>query len=336
MKKLIALLALLPALALGQSYPSPTFNNLTVNGTFTSTGNIGLASLAAQSANTVVANATGSSASPTAVALTSCSTANSALKYTSGTGFSCGTTFALTSGTLAQFAATTSAQLAGIISDESGSGSLVFATGAAINPTSTGATTAGTGAFTTLSASSTVSGTGFANYLASPPAIGGTTAAAGSFTTLNASSTITPSQTAGIVGTTTNNNANTGSFGEYQTATNSATSLTNGTPANATSISLTAGDWDVSGVARFNPGGSATTSNMTAGISTTSATFGAFQTYTVTVVPFSSTSGNSTTIPTPAVRISVASTTTVYLVAVCAFSASTMTADGFIRARRVR
>ena len=41
-----------------------------------------------------------------------------------------------------------------------------------------GATTASTGAFTTLSASSTVSGTGFSTYLASPPAIGGTAAAA--------------------------------------------------------------------------------------------------------------------------------------------------------------
>lgn len=38
-----------------------------------------------------------------------------------------------------------------------------------------GATTPNTGAFTTLSASSTVSGTGFSTYLASPPAIGSTT-----------------------------------------------------------------------------------------------------------------------------------------------------------------
>ena len=53
-----------------------------------------------------------------------------------------------------------------------------------------GATTPSTGAFTTLSASSTVSGTGFSTYLASPPAIGGTAAAAGSFTTLAASSTV--------------------------------------------------------------------------------------------------------------------------------------------------
>jgi len=54
-----------------------------------------------------------------------------------------------------------------------------------------GTTTAAAGAFTTLSASSTVSGTGFSTYLASPPAIGGTAAAAGAFTTLTTSSTVT-------------------------------------------------------------------------------------------------------------------------------------------------
>jgi hypothetical protein len=54
-----------------------------------------------------------------------------------------------------------------------------------------GAITANTGSFTTLSASSTVSGTGFSTYLASPPAIGGTTAAAGSFTNLAYTGTLT-------------------------------------------------------------------------------------------------------------------------------------------------
>ena len=61
----------------------------------------------------------------------------------------------------------------------------------AINGVSIGASTASTGAFTTLSASSTVSGTGFSTYLASPPAIGGSTAAAGTFTALTATGTTT-------------------------------------------------------------------------------------------------------------------------------------------------
>lgn len=66
------------------------------------------------------------------------------------------------------------------------SGTVTNLTGtASININGTvGATTANTGAFTTLSASSTVSGTGFSTYLASPPAIGGTAAAAVSATTL--------------------------------------------------------------------------------------------------------------------------------------------------------
>ena len=63
----------------------------------------------------------------------------------------------------------------------------VTITGGSINGTTIGASTASTGAFTTLSASSTVSGTGFSTYLASPPAIGGTAAAAGAFTSLSAS-----------------------------------------------------------------------------------------------------------------------------------------------------
>ena len=52
-----------------------------------------------------------------------------------------------------------------------------------INNVTIGATTALSGAFTSLSATS-VSGTGFSSYLASPPAIGSTTASTGKFTTL--------------------------------------------------------------------------------------------------------------------------------------------------------
>ena len=56
------------------------------------------------------------------------------------------------------------------------------------NPGSIGAGTAAAGAFTTLSASSTVSGTGFSTYLASPPAIGGTAANTGAFTSVTLAS----------------------------------------------------------------------------------------------------------------------------------------------------
>lgn len=68
--------------------------------------------------------------------------------------------------------------------------------GSSFSPTAPGpigSVTPSTGAFTTLSASSTVSGAGFSAYLASPPAIGGSAAAAGTFTTLLASTSITNS-----------------------------------------------------------------------------------------------------------------------------------------------
>ena len=78
-------------------------------------------------------------------------------------------------------------------------------TGGTINSTTIGATTPSTGAFTTLSASSTVSGAGFSAYLASPPAIGGTTPSTGAFTTLSSSGTATLSSTLSYGGVTLTN-----------------------------------------------------------------------------------------------------------------------------------
>ena len=60
------------------------------------------------------------------------------------------------------------------------------------SPPAIGSTTASTGAFTTLSASSTVSGAGFSAYLASPPSIGSTTASTGKFTSLEFKNPIEP------------------------------------------------------------------------------------------------------------------------------------------------
>jgi len=71
-----------------------------------------------------------------------------------------------------------------------------------LNSITIGNTTPASGAFTTLSASSTVSGTGFSNYLASPPAIGGTTASTGRFTTIT--STVATGTAPFTVASTTN------------------------------------------------------------------------------------------------------------------------------------
>jgi hypothetical protein len=150
-KRLFLLVALLPVLALAQSYPSPTFQNVTVLGTLSApaptfttpvtvpsggTGvatltahgpllgqgtsavtavapgtsglpllsggasadptysALGLTALATQAANTVLANVTGSPASPTAVTITGCNGAAQALQYTNASGFGCNSTIA--------------------------------------------------------------------------------------------------------------------------------------------------------------------------------------------------------------------------------------------------
>lgn len=180
--------------------------------------------------------------------------------------------------------------------------------------------------------------------------IGATTSAAGTFTSLTATSTtslvavtctglITPSSTIGIKGTGTNDSAQAGSVGEYSSNSTLTTSITTATGTNATSLSLTAGDWDVQAIIGFTPASSTLVSRFQAGVSTTSATFGSFGTYSSQAfgVPGTGVQINSYEVLTsPVVRISLSATTTVYAIAVSNFTGSTMTTDGFLRARRVR
>ncbi len=199
----------------------------------------------------------------------------------------------------------------------------------------------GAGAFTTLSANNTVSGSGFSTYLASPPAIGGTVAAAGKFTTLQATSTITPSTTAGIVGTTLADAAQAGSVGEVITASvasGSAIALTTGTAANVTSISLTAGDWDVWGQISYVPAGSTVMSSWSATVETTSASFPPANLNNVAsqYFPITLGAGQGPTVHSGTLRVNVSTTTSVFLVAYSAFSTSTNAAYGYITARRRR
>ena len=137
-------------------------------------------------------------------------------------------------------------------------------------------------------------------------------------------------------------NAPAGSVGEYVSSTiaqGSAVSLTSPSASNVTSISLTAGDWDVSAVVIFNPAASTSITVKTAGVSTNSGAFDALtngagdtvQASTAASVPVGNTS-----VEIPPTRISISSTTTVYLVAASTFTVSTNAAYGTIRARRVR
>jgi hypothetical protein len=273
-------------------------------------GNVTAAALAAQAANTVVANVTASSASPTAFAMPSCSGANNAIKYTSGTGFTCGSGIALTTGNLSQFAATTSAQLAGVLSDETGSGAAVFGTSPTI-----GMATINT---------PTISGGTINNAT-----VGVTTPLAGKFTTLQATSTITPSSTAGIVGTTTNDSAQAGSEGETITATASGVAQTSTVLTNVTSIPLTAGQWDVT--CSWTGSASSGTAGINFGLTTTT---GAQAPVGQRVLLGVSTS-TGIEMPCPTFTLKLASSATLFLTSAPTFS-GTMTVGGTIWAVRRR
>jgi len=149
---------------------------------------------------------------------------------------------------------------------------------------------------------------------------------------------IQPDQLAGVRGTNTNNNANAGAVGEHvitNVAAGSAVAMTTGTNLNVCNVSLTAGDWDV--WASIGYTGTATTFNPAqAWISTTSATnpgapnAGAFfHSGTINV-------GTNSCEYVGAMRITLTSTTTVYLSTVGTFSGGTMAAYGSLQARRRR
>lgn len=172
------------------------------------------------------------------------------------------------------------------------------------------------------------------NEFASPPTLGSTTPAAVAATTITASSTITPSQTAGIVGTTAVNNAQAGSVGEYVSATSAAVPLTSASNANVTSISLTAGDWEISGSFLYQAATTTTTAFVFCGASLVSATPPAIPLYAESNGTFALQASYAAAIPPQ--RVNVSATTTVFLVIQTSFAVSTATAMGTLRARRVR
>lgn len=150
-----------------------------------------------------------------------------------------------------------------------------------------------------------------------------------------------PANASQLPGTATNDAANAGNIGEYvvsNVALGAPVALTNGVAVNVTSISLTAGDWDLSGMVGINGAATTTVGTFTGSISQTSATQDignghAFITYYLNTAAFAQT---ALQLPVPPHRISLNATTTIYLVASLVFGTSTAGAYGNISARRVR
>jgi hypothetical protein len=135
-----------------------------------------------------------------------------------------------------------------------------------------------------------------------------------------------------ITGTTTNNNAAVGYIGEFVSSlVQNVTVVASGTGTNLTSISLTAGDWDITGVLTLYGSGNR---SFGISISTTSGVFNSGSRGLNFTWGAGDTTAGVGSVSIPRIRASLSSTTTYYLNGIG--SVSTDTYDGYITARRVR
>lgn len=153
----------------------------------------------------------------------------------------------------------------------------------------------------------------------------------GTITTFNASSaTITH-----ILGTTTNDNATIGSYGEYFSS-SPAASVTGGSSnvfVNIATVTLTAGDWDISGVGSESAGTTVTLISIAlsqfSGNTLTDQVLGDNQVNLVIV-------GGGSSLTLPGWRQSLSATTIIYLKGLVTDTGGSPVWGGRISARRVR
>ena len=148
------------------------------------------------------------------------------------------------------------------------------------------------------------------------------------------------------LGTSTNNNAAPGQLGEFVTFSvpaGSAVALTTAVAANVTSISLTAGDWDINAQVDHLISATASVTQLNASMSLTTAALSPQAGGSGLGTDATATASFAAMVPTAnitqgivMVRLSVSATTTVFLVAQDIFTLGTISAFGTIRARRVR
>lgn len=144
-----------------------------------------------------------------------------------------------------------------------------------------------------------------------------------------------------LPGSPNNGDALPGNVGQYissQVLSGSAVALTSSTPLSITSISLTGGDWNIWGSVGFIANAATTATIFEGGINSVNNTLptppgsGAYQQLGVSVAA----GGLMPVFPVGMVRVPLNSTTTYYLVAQSTFAVNTMSAFGFIGARRAR
>lgn len=149
-----------------------------------------------------------------------------------------------------------------------------------------------------------------------------------------------------VPGTNTNNNAPAGTVGEIiesTVATGAAVVLVTATAKDVTSITLTPGDWDVSGAIDFKPAATTSVTVLKTSLSTVLDTLNT-QAGGAGIDPEALDVWNQAanvpaadvSVPIGPVRVSVAANTVIHLVASATFTVAAMNAYGTIRARRMR
>lgn len=157
----------------------------------------------------------------------------------------------------------------------------------------------------------------------------------------NLTGTATGSLTSTVLqGVTNGVPASSGFVGELISSTiavGSAIPLTSTITSDVTSISLPAGEWYVNGQVDYRAAATTSITILTQGISSTSATLGAQDTFSRNVSgAFVPTASVDVCLPIRGQALSLTTTTTIYLVANATFTLAALSAYGTIQARRVR
>jgi hypothetical protein len=174
------------------------------------------------------------------------------------------------------------------------------------------------------------------SYVQTTPIASGTS---GTMPTINSTGTLTLGT--GIAGVTSGTAATAGYVGQVISSlipTGSAVSLTTATPANVTSISLTAGDWDVTASVNYVAGSATIVTGALheVGLNTTTATLPVDGSELYVNSPILTTTSANFGTAVQRKVYNVSTTTTVYLVAEGTFTAGTEKAYGTLVARRIR
>lgn len=197
--------------------------------------------------------------------------------------------------------------------------------------------TAGTGNSFKINGTAITANTGTgSNVLATTPTLVTPVLGAATATSINGS-TVSPGHYSGEPST---GSALAGEIGEYVEAVvniGTPTALTTAVPLSLVSISLTAGDWDICFEANYSTAATTSVTALLTSISTTTNTLNqtagnvGYWGSGATVPGVSNMSA-----PYPLTRMSLSTTTTVFGVVDAVFTASTLSAWGKLRARRVR